>query len=53
MNPHLLEEELSGSLNCDGLLAGSQNGHLLEPINNHKNTVMAMLGGREARHVIH
>jgi hypothetical protein len=43
----MLEEELGGGLGCDTLLAGGQNGHLRESINNHEYTVISMLGGGE------
>ena len=39
----MLKEELSHGLNYDILLAGYQNGHLGESINNHKNAVIATL----------
>ena len=45
MNPYMLREELGLGLNRDILLASYQNGHFREPINNHKNTVIAMLCG--------
>ena len=41
------KEELSSGLYCDALLAGNQNRHLRKSINNHKNTVVSLLGGRE------
>ena len=53
MNPYMLKEELGYGLSCDILLASCQNGHFREPINNHKNAVIAMLGGKESRCVIH
>jgi hypothetical protein len=45
--PYTLKEYLGGGLDCDTLLVGGQNGHLRESINNHKYTVIAMLGGGE------
>jgi hypothetical protein len=36
MNPYMLKEEISRGLSYDILLAGYQNGHLGELINNHK-----------------
>jgi hypothetical protein len=43
MNPYTLKEELGRGLNYDILLASYQNGHFREPVNNHKNVVIAML----------
>jgi hypothetical protein len=40
----MLKEEIRHGLNCDILLARCQNGHLGEPINNHNNVVISMLG---------
>jgi hypothetical protein len=53
MYPDSFKEELGSGLCCDALLAGGQNRHLRKAINNHKNTVISPLGGREARHVVH
>lgn len=53
MNPKMLQEELSVGIDCDTLLAGCQNGHLRELINNHKYTVIPILGLRKTLHVIH
>ena len=41
----MLKEELGTDLNYDILLESCQNGHFREPINNHKNVVVPMLGG--------
>jgi hypothetical protein len=38
---------------CDALLAGCQNCHLRESINDHEYIVIPMLGCRKTRHVIH
>ena len=51
--PHSFKEEFSSGLCCDILLAGHHNGHLREPVDDHKNTVISMLSGRKAWHVIH
>jgi hypothetical protein len=51
--PHSFKEEFSSGFYCDILLAGHHNGHLRESVNDHKNTVIAMLSRRKARHVIH
>jgi hypothetical protein len=51
--PHSFKEEFSSGFCCDILLAGHHNGHLRESVNDHKNTVIAMLSRRKARHVIH
>jgi hypothetical protein len=53
MYPYSFKEELGSGLCCDVLLAGNQNHHLRKVINNHKNTVISLLGGWEARHVVH
>jgi hypothetical protein len=44
MNPNMFKEELSSGLGCDALLAGCQNCHLRESINNHEDIVIPMLG---------
>jgi hypothetical protein len=51
--PHSFKEEFSSGFCCDILLAGHHNGHLRESVDDHKNTVIAMLSRRKARHVIH
>jgi hypothetical protein len=38
---------------CDVLLAGDHNRHLGKAINNHKNSFISPLGGRDALHVVH
>jgi hypothetical protein len=53
MDPHMFEEKLVHNCHYDALLAGYDNGHLQKPINHHKYTIIVMLGGRKARHVIH
>jgi hypothetical protein len=53
MYPKSFKEELGSGLYCDSLLAGDHNHHLRKSINNHKNTVIYMLGGWEAQHVVH
>jgi hypothetical protein len=47
------KEDLGSGLYCDSLLAGNKNCHLRKEINNHKNTAISLLGGREALHVVH
>ena len=42
------KEELGSGLYYDVLLTGNHNRHLRKAINNHKNTVISPLGGREA-----
>jgi len=49
----MLKEELSNDFHCDTLPVGCQHCHLGKPINNHKNTIMTMLGWRKTRHKIH
>jgi hypothetical protein len=44
INPNMCEEELGNGLICDALLAGCQNFHLRESINNHEYIVIPMLG---------
>ena len=44
MNPNMCEEDLGGGLGCVSLLAGCQNFHLRELINDHEDTVIPMLG---------
>jgi hypothetical protein len=51
--PHSFKEEFSSGFCCDILLAGHHNGHFRESVDDHKNTVIAMLNIRKARHVIH
>jgi hypothetical protein len=53
MDPHPFEEELGSICHCDALLVGFDNGHLQKPINHHKYTIIVVLVGRKARHVIH
>jgi hypothetical protein len=53
MDPHLFEEELGNICRYDALIAGYEDGHLRKPINYHKYIIIALLGGRKARHVIH
>jgi hypothetical protein len=51
VDPHSFEEELGSICRCDILLAGSEDGHLRKPINDHKYAVISLLGGWKARHV--
>jgi hypothetical protein len=51
--PDTFKEDFGSGLCSDVLLASGQNRHLGNAINNHKNIVIAPLGGREARHVVH
>jgi hypothetical protein len=44
VNPNMLKEESSNALYCDVLLVGCQNCHLTKLINNHKKTILTMLG---------
>jgi len=53
MCPHLFKVESGSGLSYDTLLAGSQYGHLRKFVNNHKYTVVAMLGRRKARDIVH
>jgi len=51
--PHSFKEELNSGFSCDIILAGCYHGHLREYVDDHENTVVAMLSRRNARHVIH
>jgi hypothetical protein len=53
MDPHSFKEELGSIYHCDALLAGCEYGHLRKPINYHKYTIIAFLGGQKDIHVIH
>jgi hypothetical protein len=53
INPHSFKEELGSICPYDVPLANCEDGHIQKPINEHKYTIIAFLGGRKARHVIH
>jgi hypothetical protein len=53
MDPHSFKEDLGCICHCDILLTGCDDDHLRQPINDHKHTVISLLGGRQARHLIH
>jgi hypothetical protein len=53
MYSNSFKEELGSGLYCVVLLVGGHNRHLRKAINNHKNTVISPLSGREAQHVVH
>jgi hypothetical protein len=53
MYPDSFKEELGSGLYYDALLARNHNRHIREAINNHKNTVIFLLGGWEVQHVVH
>jgi hypothetical protein len=53
MDTHPFKEEISNICRCDALLAGCDNCHLQKPINHNKYTIIVVLGGGKARHVIH
>jgi hypothetical protein len=53
MEPHSFEEEVGSIFHCDALLAICEGGHLRKLINYYKYTIISMLGGWKARHVIH
>jgi hypothetical protein len=44
MNPNTFKEEISNGLGCDDLLAGCQNYHFRELINEHEDIVIPVLG---------
>jgi hypothetical protein len=45
MNLKILKDYLSSGFDYDTLLTWCQNGHLRESIENHKDTIVTMLGG--------
>jgi hypothetical protein len=45
VDPHSFKEELGSICHCDILLTGCEDGHLRKPINDHKHTVISLLGG--------
>jgi hypothetical protein len=51
--PHSFKEEFSSGFCCDILLVGHHNGHLRESVDDHKNTVIAMISRRKVQNVIH
>jgi hypothetical protein len=53
IDPHSFEEELGSICHCDVLLVGCEDGHLRKSINDHKYTIIVVLGGWKDRHVIH
>jgi hypothetical protein len=53
MNPHSFEEDIGSICCCDVLIVGCEDGNLRKPINDHKYTVIALLGGWKAKHLIH
>ena len=53
MDPHSFEEELGSIYHCDILLTGCEDGHIRKLINDWKYAIIAFLGGRKARNVIH
>jgi hypothetical protein len=53
VSPNSFKEEFGSIYHCDILLTGCEDDHIRKPINDHKHTVISMLGGRKTRHVIH
>jgi hypothetical protein len=51
--PHSFKEGFSSGFFSDILLANHHNGHLRESVDDHKNTVIAMISRRKSGHVIH
>jgi hypothetical protein len=45
VDPHLFKEEIGSIYHCDILLEGCEDGHLRKSINDHKYTVISLLGG--------
>jgi hypothetical protein len=52
-DPHSFEEDLGSGPRCNAPLVDNHDRHFGEGINNHKNKVIASLGGKKARHVVH
>jgi hypothetical protein len=48
MDPHSFEEEIGSIFCCDILLAGFEDGHLQKLINDHKYTIISLLGGQRS-----
>jgi hypothetical protein len=53
MDPHSFEKYLGSIFHYDVLLADCEDGDLLKLINDHKYTIIALLSGWKAIHVIH
>jgi hypothetical protein len=53
MNPNILKEYPSNDIGCDTILTWCKNDHLRELIEDHKDIIVAMLGGGKIFHVIH
>jgi len=53
MDPHTFKEELGITFLYDSLIAWCDNDHLQKLINHQKYTIIAILGGWKAIHVIH
>jgi hypothetical protein len=49
----MLKEYLRSGFSCDTLLTWCRNGHIIESINNHIDTIITMHGGGKNLHVIH
>jgi hypothetical protein len=53
MDPHSFEEDIGSIFRCDIIFTGCDDGHVQKSFNDQKYTVIALLGGWKARHVIH
>jgi hypothetical protein len=53
VDPNSFEEDLGSICHYDILLIGYEDGHLRKLINDHKHTIIFVLGGRQTIHVIH
>jgi hypothetical protein len=53
VNSHSFEEDISSIRHSEIILTSCEDGHIRKPIDNHKHTVISLLGGWKARHVIH
>jgi hypothetical protein len=53
VKPNSFEEDLDSIHRYGILLTGCEDDHLRKLINDHKHTIISVLGGRQTRHVIH
>jgi hypothetical protein len=53
VDQNLFEEDIGSICHYDILLTCCEDGHLRKLINDHKHTIIFVLGGRQTKHVIH
>jgi hypothetical protein len=53
VDPHSFEEDIHSIYRCDIILTDCEDGRFQKLINNHKHTIISLLGGWKDRHVIH